>query len=357
MGSVQIESHLLAECAFCFFGTMSKVFEEAFAPYLNAVVECLFQSCQVAEVEEGQQAEEDDFNVDVDDDNDFDNTYAINNAIAEEKETAIEALGVIFENASQPFAPYLEKMIQIVQELCDHSHEGVRRACIGTFFRVVTAMWKTYYKDMEWASGLPVQYQVDNNVAHMIKIVMDEAIKTYDEEEDKNVVATLNTEIIDALRVMGPVLVAGHLEPLAQHVLNLLEKKAPCQAELDMEEEGASEEDEDQAEYDAMVISTTADLIGMLSQAVGEQFSPCFKHFWPLLKKYYKPTRPVSDRSMAIGVMGEVAGGMKKEITPYTQDMLNLAVAALTDEDDEVRSNAAYATGTVCFHSSLDLSG
>lgn len=35
---------------------------------------------------------------------------------------------------------------------------------------------------------------------------------------------------------------------------------------------------------------------------------------------------------------------------------MNILMVALADEDSEVRSNAAYATGMVVFYSSLDLS-
>ena len=33
-----------------------------------------------------------------------------------------------------------------------------------------------------------------------------------------------------------------------------------------------------------------------------------------------------------------------------------MSVAALSDEDEEVRSNAAFATGALIYHSELDLS-
>jgi hypothetical protein len=102
--------------------------------------------------------------------------------------------------------------------------------------------------------------------------------------------------------------------------------------------------------------STTADLIGGLAMAVGEQFAVCFQHFWRHIAKYYKPTKPVSDRSMAIGIIGEVASGIKKEVTPMTKDLLQLTVTALSDVDEEVRSNAAFATGAILYHTQVDLS-
>jgi hypothetical protein len=241
----------------------------------------------------------------------------INNAIAEEKETAIDALGIIFENTKASFAEFLPTLIQLLQELCDNSHENVRKTCICTLYRILKTMWNMAHTDLSWEPGFPPKYSVHHDVALMIKLVMDESMKMYDEEEDKNVVSALNQEMQDAINLMGPILVSNYMEVLPQHMLALLEKKAICQIEFDTSEEAADEDDE-QAEYDALVISTTADLIGSLSQAIGEGFAPCFSHFWPHIAKYYKPKRPVSDRSMAMGIMAEVADGIKKEITPFT---------------------------------------
>jgi hypothetical protein len=86
----------------------------------------------------------------------------------------------------------------------------------------------------------------------MIKIVMDESMTKYDEDDDKMVIAQLNSDMMETLKIMGPALVANYMEPLSGHIMHLLEKKATCQTEYDAEEDGT--EDEDQAEYDALVI-------------------------------------------------------------------------------------------------------
>ena len=353
MVSVEIGKQRLADCSFCFFGMMAKVFEDDYAPYLNATAERLFQSCQKQEVDEDFE-DEDDLNVEGNDAEHI-SGYAINNAIAEEKETAVDALGVIFENTCKHFGAHFERLVQTVQELSDNGHEGVRKSCIGTFFRMLCTLWRNYHDNQEWSAGLPAAYAIHPHLRQLIKIVMDESLKTYDEEEDKTVIAALNSEITDAMRLMGPVLIENHVEQLSQHIMNLLGKKAVCQAEPE-DEEGDMDDDEDQAEYDALVISTTADVIGMMALAIGEKFVSYFSHFWPHIAKYYKPSKPVSERSMAVGVLGETIEGIKAEITPFTQDIVHLVMNALSDEDEEVRSNAAFATGMLSFYTTMDLS-
>ncbi len=254
MGGVQIGSGHLAECGYCFFGAMAKLYKQDFAPYLPAVVERLFHSCQLEETESFGDAEDADEDVDVEEGDDLNAGVTFNNAIAEEKETAVDALGVIFENTERHFMPYLQKTIQIVQELSDHGHEEVRKSCVSTFFRLLCGMWRIYHPDTKCPPGLPPVYTVHPDVQQMIKLVMDEAMVKYDEEDEKMVIAHLNAELMDSLRLLGPALVANHLEALSGHIMTLLEKKATCQT-IDDDGEDAADDDEDQAEYDALVIS------------------------------------------------------------------------------------------------------
>eukprot|EP00158_Paraphelidium_tribonemae_P006575 Partr_v1_DN27885_c0_g1_i2_m23354 putative importin len=342
----------LPESAFLFFGMMARVFEKDFAPFLGPVIEALFVAAQIEEEE--VQFDEESEGLDVEDMNEaIAKKYRANSAIADEKEAAIDALGVIIESTKDNFMPYLQKSLQIVQELCDNSHDGVRKACMETLFRILTTVTDIYHPALDWEAGMPPKYQLHNDVVGLIKVVMDEVIRSYEEEEEMMVVSNINTELMEAVKSVGPMLIAQHMEPLCQHILTLLQKKAVCQIEFDEEDAG---EDEDLAEFDALLISTTVDLVGTLSQACGEAFAPAFQMFWPLIGKYYRPNKPVADRSMVIGVIGEVASGLKAEVTAFTADMLNLVVPALQDEDPEVRSNAAYAAGTICQNTKMDLS-
>lgn len=69
-----------------------------------------------------------------------------------------------------------------------------------------------------------------------------------------------------------------------------------------------------------------------------------------------KKNRSLSDRSSAIGCLAEIIGGMKSAVTPWTENLLELFYRALADEEAEVQSNAAFASGMLVEHSNLDLS-
>jgi hypothetical protein len=134
----------------------------------------------------------------------------------------------------------------------------------------------------------------------------------------------------------------------------IFEKKAFCQQEL-ADDEGLLDEDE-QAEFDALLISSASDLVGALAAVLGENFVEYAKIFIPHIAKYYKKTKPTSERSMAIGCLGEIAAGMLGGVTQFTDLIFPIAMKGLSDEEPEVRSNAAYTVGALCQNTTLDIS-
>jgi hypothetical protein len=69
-----------------------------------------------------------------------------------------------------------------------------------------------------------------------------------------------------------------------------------------------------------------------------------------------KKSRSLSDRSSAIGCLAEIISGMKGSVTPSTQPLLELFYSALSDDEPEVQSNAAFAVGLLVENSEIDLS-
>lgn len=148
--------------------------------------------------------------------------------------------------------------------------------------------------------------------------------------------------------------VSSHLDALALQLLEILKKEHVCQCEQeDMED--ISQEDDDQAEQDALVINAAADTISALSTVMGPSFSVYFRKFFPLVAKYYKPSRPEVDRNMAIGAIAEAAAGLGSGVTEFTNDLVQLFVKGLRDAEEEVKSNAAYGIGILCQNSATDL--
>ncbi|KAF9168888.1 hypothetical protein BGX20_011086, partial [Mortierella sp. AD010] len=85
-------------------------------------------------------------------------------------------------------------------------------------------------------------------------------------------------------------------------------------------------------------------------------FIPYAKVFIPHIAKYYKKSKPTSERSMAIGCLGEISAGMLGGVTEFTEVIFPIALKGLSDEEAEVRSNAAYTVGALCQNTNLDIS-
>ena len=68
-------------------------------------------------------------------------------------------------------------------------------------------------------------------------------------------------------------------------MVQVLEQKALCQQDPD--QEGSEEAPEDQAKYDFVLVSSAADLVSALTNALGAGFAHLFNPFYPLISKNY----------------------------------------------------------------------
>jgi hypothetical protein len=152
---------------------------------------------------------------------------------------------------------------------------------------------------------------------------------------------------------MGPSIIAESVDEISRFVLDIFEKRSICQQAYD-EDDFVDEEEE--AESESLLIGAAGDLVAALCETVGEGYSSYFDVFMPLIAKYYKKSKTPSERSMAIGCLGECITGIKTAVTPHTERLLQLFIKACGDEDQSVKSNAAYALGILVANSQMDLS-
>ncbi|KAG1647193.1 hypothetical protein G6F44_000087 [Rhizopus delemar] len=349
-----LESPRLRESSYAFFSIMARVFGEEFAPYLPTIMPHILASCKAEE--EGDVtnlgAEIDLTLGNGDDDDDDDDAFKFSSSIADEKEFAADALGEIFESTQAHFLPYVESAVQELTELSGHLFDGVRKAVVGSLFSFL----KTFYLmsgSEEWQAGLPVSYPVSDNVQNMIKVVIPTILTLWKEEDDKMVVVQVCTELVQALKLMGPSIVAESLEEISRNVLDIFEKRSLCQQSY---EEDDYVDEEEEAESESLLIGAAGDLVATLCEVIGEGYSSYFDVFLPLIAKYYKKSKTSSERAMAIGCLGECVTGIKSAVTPHTERLLQLFIKACSDEDHSVRSNGAYALGVLVSHTQVDLS-
>ncbi|KAG0238706.1 hypothetical protein BGW42_002572 [Actinomortierella wolfii] len=354
MAGLTMDNSRLRECGFYFFSNMSQVFEDEFTPYLAGIVPHLIQSCQLDESASNANAANEEDLEDIDaDETEEDLAYVFKSAIADEKEIAADTIGELFQHTRGAFLPYVETCVTELVNLVQHMSDGVRKASSGALLTFLRTFYSLSNSE-PWQAGLPVKVPLHDNVSSLCGVVMPVIVPMLEDEDDKMVVVHVLQELIETVNQCGPGIIAEYINQLADSLNKIFEKKAYCQQEL-VDDEGLLDEDE-QAEYSALLISNAADLVSAMAGALGETFVPYAKVFVPHVAKYYKKSKPSSERSMAIGCLGEITAGMKAGITELTETLFQLFIKALADEEPEVRSNAAFAMGALCENTTLNIS-
>lgn len=167
-------------------------------------------------------------------------------------------------------------------------------------------------------------------------------------------VILLCSELADTMQKCGPAVVEGRLDEIAKLTIEILEKKSFCQQDPDGDDGGVGD-DADSSEYESMLISNAADVFGAMAAVLGPDFGQAFNTVLPLISNYAQPKRPSSERSMAIGSLGEIIVGLKAGVTPFTNQVLEVISRGLQDEEADVRSNSAFAAGVLIQNSEQDL--
>lgn len=138
------------------------------------------------------------------------------------------------------------------------------------------------------------------------------------------------------------------LEQVTTILAAIVTRSHPCQLDLGDEDDG--EELDESSEYDWLVIDTALDVVIGLSAALGPQFGELYKLFEkPIMKA--ASSNENYERSTSIGVIAEVTANMGAAVTPYTESIMKMILRRLSDEDQETRSNAAFAAGVLVTHS------
>ncbi|RKP24485.1 armadillo-type protein, partial [Syncephalis pseudoplumigaleata] len=359
--ALSLEGPRLRETSYSFFTLMAGVFGEAMAPFLPTIVPQLLHTCAQDEtdgIELLNENEEVDLN-DADIEEEEEEAFRLNTALGDEKEIAADAMGELVEGTRGHFMPFVSDCVNALIKMLDHYSDGVRKSSIASLLKFVGA-----FSDMatpegtEWAAGLPLQQPVHENVASLIQLVMPALLEAWKTEDDKMVAVVLQQELAETIKRVGPALIADTVTDVNNAVLQVFEGKSYCQVvelEDDDEEFGGDEDkDADQSEHDALLVSASTDMVGALALALGPSFADYFRVYLPHLLAYYTPSRSTSERSMAIGCIGEATCGLKGGITEFTESIYTLVVKALADPEEEVRSNAAFAIGALCQHSTVD---
>ncbi|KKY24397.1 putative importin beta-4 [Phaeomoniella chlamydospora] len=380
--ALHLDHSRLKESTYILWGSLAKVYEENFTPFIGGAVAGLFncleqdegadlevelgnqakdllgkevtiagKKVKVASVDDddlptGENGEIEDVELDEDDDDAWDDLTTVT-PVALEKEIAVEVLGDILSNTKSAFLPYFEKTVENILPLCEHNYEGVRKATISTLHRAYATLCQVCEEDgkMEkWKPGLPLQVQPINEVKKLGEVVMTATLAVWAEEDDRQTVSECSRSFSETLKVAGPALISepGAIEKVVNIVIQIITQQHACQEDLAMEEGDLSEQET--TEFDWLVIDSAMDVISGLAVALGPSFGELWKIFEKSVLKYASSSESL-ERATAVGVLAEVITGMGDAVSSLTGKLLTLLLKRLGDEDAQVKSNAAYAIG------------
>ncbi|XP_070961112.1 importin-4 [Oncorhynchus clarkii lewisi] len=353
----------LRRCTYSLFSAVSTVSPDCLSPHLTAITTIMLLSLKSTE---GVTAhlEEDKTFVLLDDDDDDDDAegdailddegadtvdpdtagFSVENAYIDEKEDACDALGEIAFNTGAAFQPFLESSFQQVYELRDFPHEDVRRAAFGAMGQFCRAQHKVWQENPTVANHQAMQ--------KLLGVVLPSFLEAVRGERERQVV-------MGVLEAMNAVLKAcqgealqspGRLQEISQAIRDVLKKRTVCQ-------DGGGDEaddDEQQAEYDAMLQEFAGEGIPLLASAVpADTFQPHLNELLPLIMNKAKSSCTVADRSFSVGTLGEIlqslvsVSGGRACAGKLSNRLLPVLVAGVRDSDSEVRNNSVFGLGAL----------
>ncbi|GFQ72607.1 importin-4 [Trichonephila clavata] len=345
------------------FSSVSVVLKSDMNPYLNTIIErmletlksaegisvstitgdantafTLFEDGEDDEKENGAMSDENLEEADDDEDDDDITGYNVENAYIEEKEGACLALKEMADEIGPGFLPYLDVCFTEVRKLTEHLSDDVRRAAIGTLGQFCITLSDV----IQETGNLECRVVLETNLAILFPKLFSQA---REDTETSVVIACLETlqSIID--KIKSNALNASYLESICLLIKDVFKNKLACQDE-EVNEEG---DDDQEAEYDNLLLEYAGELIASLNKVVPyQQFGPYLAGLMPFLMAKCKKACTVSEKSFSIGTLADIVSSLEPGcVKPYITHLQPVFLSGMKEENEEVRSNSVYGLGVL----------
>lgn len=331
--AINSDNSRLREAGFAFISNMAKVYGEQFSSFLPKIIPEI-QKC----------LEQDEFQLNVNEDDDGENALAENlnfaSGIATEKEVALVALGELAVGTKTAFAPYVEGVFGVLVQQITESF-SIGGSCVSIMWKITKSMYDCF--------GL------NETTAALIKNVRENTADLLVDEVDINTMITCLDAFYEYAKDLGKIAVIDEtdsksLSTLLEQLSAILKGTHPCQ-----EKDEDLPSDEDTNETDAIVYDSALEVLISLSTALDTEFPQVFAPFKDLIYSQIN-SKSKNKRVSTLGCLAEITNGMKSN-NPYSQELLEIFVNKLTnDKSSEVRGNAAYGVGIAIEFATFDAS-
>uniref|UniRef100_A0A8C7KJ17 Importin 4 n=1 Tax=Oncorhynchus kisutch TaxID=8019 RepID=A0A8C7KJ17_ONCKI len=322
----------LRRCTYSLFSAVSTVSPDCLSPHLTAITTIMLLSLKSTE---GVTMS---FSILISVLSPFPR-FSVENAYIDEKEDTCDALGEIAFNTGHLMWCYY-RVFQ--RELLNVSNETI----VKTFILGISQACLKKIIIIKLPSIRPSAMQ------KLLGVVLPSFLEAVRGERERQVV-------MGVLEAMNAVLKAcqgealqspGRLQEISQAIRDVLKKRTVCQ-------DGGGDEaddDEQQAEYDAMLQEFAGEGIPLLASAVpADTFQPHLNELLPLIMNKAKSSCTVADRSFSVGTLGEIlqslvsVSGGRACAGKLSNRLLPVLVAGVRDSDSEVRNNSVFGLGAL----------
>lgn len=308
----------------------------------------------ISDAEEATGNEDED---DSDNDELADEGMTIENAHVEEKAAAIEALGDIVDNCMVAVWAQSKDIVEHIKNMLEFPNIQCAQNAVTAAGNLLVSIHKMSIQTQIAAEKQLIQTELDRlltdlvpNLCTTINTSASRSLAQIALDTVKNILEEVKLDMLKHVTL---------LEKIAHSIQKVLNYKTKCQQDNDDENEEAGggdsreQDGRDDAEYDAMLISTGGDLLPVLTSIACTGRVPFLPGYLasiiPKLQKRLRHQASVSDRSFVIGVLAETVQNMNETlITPHLQSLFTMFYQYLLDEDEEVRTNACFGMGVLC---------
>uniref|UniRef100_A0A672T9A8 Importin 4 n=1 Tax=Sinocyclocheilus grahami TaxID=75366 RepID=A0A672T9A8_SINGR len=327
----------LRRCTYSLFSAVSDVSPDCLAPHLTPITTVMLLSLKSTEGVMAHLDEDKPF-VLLDDDDADDEDEEGDVDLDEESETEVDdrdVAGFSVENA------YIDEK----EDACDALGEIAFNTGVN-----VKGLVFNYSESFDQL--LHISLYISPALHKLLQVVLPCFLEAVRQDRERQVVMAILESMNAVIKsCQGEALQApGILAEISNTIKDVLKKKTVCQ-DVGGDE---ADDDEQQAEYDAMLQEFAGEGIPVLASALpAETFYPHLNDLLPLIMSKAKPSCTEADRSFSIGTIGEtlhslvgVAGG-SAVAGRLSNRLLPVLVAGVRDSDAEVRNNSVFALGAL----------
>jgi hypothetical protein len=352
----QIKDPDLRRCSYGLLASISTVSGDVIAPYLPVIVRLILNSLRSKEGVVTHYADSSGISFKLDDEEEENweqdvMGHSVENAYVEEKEDSCNALGEIATNTGAVFTPFLKEAFTEVFELIEYPAANVRKAAVTNVSRLCCSLHRCLVE-----SGATDFSDLQELVEPAVVALMDKVRQ----DKDRSVVMASLEAMNNLLKHIKAAVLSGDgsLDAIVMGTRHVFELKTACQ-DAGLDEDESEDEfliEENQAEYDGVVIELAGDLLPPLASAMGgEAFAPYFAGFIPLLLARNKKSSSVAEKSFAIGTISELIRSVGPAVRPFVRHLLPVFSNSIKDADDEVCSNSVFGLGLLASYGGKEI--